>query len=158
MYFVKFTQADWFWSSFRVRRHKEGSSFYSCKSGRRLCQQNWNKELKTEIEVNENVLTHFWNSDILRCPLSFLVENTGLWGDFVSFFFFFFLFFFFLRRTTFSRTEFEGSEGHLCLQVQGHRQWFQCQCPVTNAQRPPLLYPAAYFMSHILQGSPALWN
>ena len=45
-----------------------------------------------------------------------------------------------------------------CLQVQGHRQRCQCQCPVTNAQRPPLLYPAAYFMSLILQVSPALLN
>ena len=62
---------------------------------------------------------------------------------------------YFTEWTVHSRTVFAG---HRCLQVQGHRQRCQCQCPVTNAQRPPLLYPAAYFMSLILQGSPALLN
>ena len=62
---------------------------------------------------------------------------------------------FFLKRTTFSRTMIAG---HRCLQVQRHRQWCQCQCPVSNIQCPLLLYPAVYFMSLILQVSPALLN
>ena len=59
------------------------------------------------------------------------------------------------ERALFSRTVFAG---HRCLQVHRHRQRCQCQCPVTNAQCPLLLYPAAYFLSLILQGSPTLLN
>ena len=59
------------------------------------------------------------------------------------------------ERALFSRTVFAG---HRCLQVHRHRQRCQCQCPVTNAQCPLLLYPAAYFLSLTLQGSPTLLN
>ena len=59
------------------------------------------------------------------------------------------------ERAMFSRTVFAG---HRCLQVHRHRLWCQCQCPVTNAQCPLLLYPAAYFLSLILHVSPPLLN
>ena len=116
-------------------------------------------KLKQRIEDRDrsewkctNTLQKFWYSQMSTFFLSW--KHRGF-CVFFSFFFLFF-FFFFLRRTTFSRTQFEGSELHRFLQVQRNRQWCQCQCPVTNAQCPPLLYPAAYFMSFIIQVSPAL--
>ena len=114
---------------FHVRRDKQRFSFWSCKSGRCLCQQNWNTELKKKIEINVNVLTHYSNSDILRCPLSFLNwKQWSLMGFCVYFFFFF--------------------------SLKNESLFQKCVCRTTQL----LLYPAAYFMSLILQRSPALLN
>ena len=100
--------------------------------------------MKTKTEINENVLKHFSTSNILCVLFKLKIQ---VWMGIMRCR----LFYFSLEWTVLSRTVFTG---HRCLQVQRHRQRCQCQCPVTNAQRPPLLYPAAYFL--ILQGSPAL--
>ena len=74
---------------FHVRRDKQRFSFWSCKSGRCLCQQNWNRiEDKDRNQWKcDNTLLKFWYSQMSNFFLNW--KQWSLRGFCVYFFFYF---------------------------------------------------------------------